>query len=141
LNVFVDSSVLLRVVLGEPHRLRIWPRITSPVASELIRLECLRTIDRARIHLRLEDEDVADRRAATLEAIETLSLVPIGPRILERAAEPFPTVLGSLDAIHLATALMVQDRFEDLSLATHDQELAVAARAVGFRVHGAPKRA
>ena len=140
MNVYVDSSVLLRVVLGEPGRLRIWPRITAPVASELIRLECLRTIDRARIHLRLEDEDVADRRAATLEAIETLSLIPIGPRILERATEPFPTMLGSLDAIHLASALMVQDGFEDLSLATHDQELAVAARAVGFRVHGAPRR-
>lgn len=140
MNVYVDSSVLLRVVLGEPGRLRIWPRITTPVASEAIRLECLRTIDRARIHLRLEDEDVADRRAATLEAIETLSLVPIGPRILERAAEPFPTMLGSLDAIHLASALMVQDGFEDLSLATHDQELAVAARAVGFRVHGAPRK-
>lgn len=140
MNVYVDSSVLLRVVLGEPGRLRIWPKITAPVASELIRLECLRTIDRARIHLHLEDEDVADRRAATMDAIETMSLVPVGPRILKRAAEPFPTMLGSLDAIHLASALMVQDGFEDLSLATHDQELAVAARAVGFRVHGVSRR-
>jgi hypothetical protein len=140
LNVYVDSSVLLRVVLGEPGRLRIWPRITSPVTSELIRLECLRTIDRARIRLRLEDEDVADRRAAVLDAIETFSLVPIGPRILERAAEPFPTMLGSLDAIHLASALLIRDGFDDLPLATHDWELAVAARAVGFHVHGAPSR-
>jgi hypothetical protein len=138
LNVYVDSSVLLRVVLGEPGRLRIWPRITMPVASDLVRLECLRTIDRARIRLRLEDEEVAGRRAAVLEAIETFSLVPIGPRVLERAAEPFPTMLGSLDAIHLASALLVREQFDDLSLATHDAELALAARAVGFRVHGAP---
>lgn len=135
----MDSSVLLRVVLGEPGRLRIWSRITGPVASELIRLECLRTIDRARIRLRLGDEEVADRRAAVLEAVETFSLIPVGPRILERAAEPFPTMLGSLDAIHLASALLVRDRFEDLSVASHDQELAVAARAVGFRVYGAPR--
>jgi predicted nucleic acid-binding protein len=140
LNVYVDSSVLLRVVLGEPRRVRIWSRITNPVASEIIRLECLRTIDRARIRLRLEDQDVADRRAAVLEAIETFSLVPVGARILERAAEPFPTMLGSLDAIHLASALLVREEFDDLSLATHDQELAVAAQAVGFRVHGAPTR-
>lgn len=139
MNVYVDSSVLLRVVLGEPGRLRIWSRITGPVASELIRLECLRTIDRARIRLRLGDEEVADRRAAVLEAVETFSLIPVGPRILERAAEPFPTMLGSLDAIHLASALLVRDRFEDLSVASHDQELAVAARAVGFRVYGAPR--
>jgi len=140
LNVYVDSSVLLRVVLGEPGRVRIWSRITNPVASEIIRLECLRTIDRARIRLRLEDQDVAGRRAAVLEAIETFSLVPVGARILERAAEPFPTMLGSLDAIHLASALLVREEFDDLSLATHDQELAVAAQAVGFRVHGAPTR-
>jgi uncharacterized protein len=138
LNVYVDASVLLRIVLAEPGRLRIWPKITEPVASELIRLECLRTIDRARIRLGLADEDVADRRAAVLDLIDTFSLVPIGPRILERAAEPFPTVLGSLDAVHLATVMLVRDRFDGLSLATHDHEFAVAARAVGFRVHGAP---
>ena len=138
MNVYVDSSVLLRVVLGERGRLRIWSRIETPVASDLIRLECLRTIDRARIALQLADDTVSERRAAVLEAIETFTLVPIGPRVLERAAEPFPTMLGSLDAIHLASALVVRDRFDDLSLATHDGELAVAARAVGFRVHGAP---
>lgn len=140
MNVYVDSSVLLRVVLGEPHRLRIWRRIDQAVSSELIRLECLRTIDRARLRLRLEDEVVAEQRAAVLEALDGFGLVPIGPRILERAAEPFPTMLGSLDAIHLATALLVRDEFEEMSLATHDDELALAARAVGFRVHGAPAR-
>ena len=139
MNVYVDSSVLLRVVIGEPGRLRIWPRITDAVASELIRLECLRTIDRARIRLRLDDEEVADRRGAVLEAIEAFSLIRVDQRILERATEPFPTMLGSLDAIHLASALLARDVFEDLSLATHDQELAIAARAVGFRVHGAPR--
>jgi predicted nucleic acid-binding protein len=140
LNVYVDSSVILRVILGEPGRLRIWSRITVPVSSELVRLECLRTVDRARIQLRLGDEQVAARRAAVLDVIETLSLVVIGDRILERAADPFPTTLGSLDALHLASALLVRDQFEDLSLATHDVELALAARAVGFRVHGVPAR-
>jgi predicted nucleic acid-binding protein len=136
LNVYVDSSVLLRVVLGEPGRLHIWTRISTPVASELIRLECLRTIDRARIRFRLGDGEVTARRAAVLEAIDTFVLVPIQPAVLERASDPFPTLLGSLDAIHLATALLVRDRFEELALATHDETLSLAARAVGFRVHG-----
>ena len=128
--------MLLRVVLGEARRLPEWPRITQPVSSELIRLECLRTIDRARVRLGLKDEDVADRRAGVLDAIETFSLVPIGDRVLERAADPFPTSLGSLDAIHLSTALLVQHRFDDLKLATHDEELGLAAKAVGLRVLG-----
>jgi predicted nucleic acid-binding protein len=101
----------------------------------------LRTIDRARVRLRLADEDVSERRAAVLEAIEGFALVPIGPPVLERAAAPFPTTLGSLDAVHMASALLVRDDFDDLSVATHDRELAVAARAEGFRVHGAPRGA
>lgn len=127
------------MVLGEPGRLRVWGKIEVAVASELIRLECLRTIDRARIRLRLEDAEVAERREAILEITEGFHLVPITSRVLDRAAEPFPTMLGSLAAIHLASAQLVRDGFEGLSIATHDLGLATAARALGFRVHGAPK--
>lgn len=134
--MYVDSSVLLRVVLGEPGRLRAWPTISTAVSSELIRLECLRTIDRARLRLGLDDDQVADHRAAILEALEGFTLVPLGPPILERAADPFPTVVGSLDAVHLTSALLVRDEFEDLTVATHDREFATAARAEGFRVYG-----
>ena len=102
MNAYVDSSVLLRVVLREPARLNAWPKITTPVSSELIRPECLRTIDRARIRLGLEDESVAKQRAAVLEMLETFNLISLDGAVLERAAEPFPTLLGSLDAIHLA---------------------------------------
>lgn len=137
MNVYVDSSVLLRIVLGEPRRLQVWGRISQAVSSELIRLECLRTLDGARITLRLEDEVVAERRAAVLDVIQGFSLIPVAAPVLERAAEPFPTMLGTFDAIHLASALLVRDRFEDLSLATHDDGLALAARSVGFRVRGA----
>lgn len=141
MNVYVDSSVLLRVVLGEPGRLRIWSRITTAVASELIRLECLRTIDRARVRLGLADTQVANHRAEVLEAIEGIQLVMLDPVVLERASDPFPTLIGSLDAIHLASALLARESVEDLAFATHDTELAVAARSVGFAVHGVTTRA
>ena len=136
MNVYVDSSVLLRVVLGERGRLRTWTKITAAVSSELTRLECLRTIDRARIRLRLDDDVVVERRTAVMEALEAFNLVPVNRSVLERAADPFPVTLGSLDAIHLATAVLVRDQFEGLRLATHDAALAAAARAVGFQVDG-----
>ena len=136
MNVYVDSSVLLRIVLGEPDRLRIWPTITNAVSSELIRLECLRTIDRARTRLGLPDRQVAQYRADVLEAVDAFSLVALDSIVLERAAEPFPTGLGSLDAIHLASALLARDSVGELLFATHDDELGTAARATGFRVHG-----
>ena len=127
-------------MLAEPGRLRIWNRITHPVSSELIRVEALRTVDRARIQLQLEAEDVAEQRASVLEALEAFDIARIGEPVLERATEPFPTTLGTLDAIHLSTALLLREDIPDLELATHDADLATAARAVGFRVHGAPSR-
>lgn len=137
MTVYVDSSVLLRVVLGEAGRLREWRRIDRPISSVLIRLECLRTIDRARLRLGLPDSEVAERRAAVIEQMTGFDLVPVDPPVLERAADPFPTELGSLDALHLATALLLRARTPSLALATHDQQLATAARASGLRVLGA----
>ena len=142
MNVYVDSSVLLRVVLNERGALREWPRIVRPLASELIRLECRRTIDRARIREQLDDNAVARHREAILDLLDAFDIVPLGTVVLERAAEPFPTLLGSLDAIHLATAVLAREQVDDLYFATHDDELATAARATGFKVLGvSPPRA
>jgi len=96
----------------------------------------VRTIERARIRARLRDEDVAARRAAVLEQLDGFHLVEIDRAVLARAAEPFPTAVGSLDAVHLATALLIRPRIEDLVVATHDRELGLAARAMGFTVLG-----
>lgn len=136
MNAYVDASVVLRVVLGETARLPSWERISGPVSSALLRLESLRSIDRARILGRLDDAEVAEKRAALMEAIHAFTLVPITSAVLDRAAEPFPTLVGSLDAIHLASALVARESFEDLVFATHDDELGIAARSVGFRVEG-----
>ena len=134
MTAYVDSSVLLRVVLGQPDRLSSWTAITKPVSSVLIRLECLRTIDRARLRLALADDQVAAHRSAILEQLEAFDLAHLDGSVLDRAADPFPTALGSLDALHLATALALREGSPDLPLATHDSELARAARSIGFRL-------
>ena len=136
MNAYVDSSVLLRVILGETQQLSSWPRIEVAVSSELIRLECLRTIDRARIKFQLADEAVSQHRADALEVIESMNLIPVATPVLERAADPFPTSIGSLNALHLASALLIRDQYDGLLFATHDQALGIAARAMGFAVEG-----
>lgn len=65
-----------------------------------------------------------------------MELLRIDRLVLERAAGQFPTSLGSLDAIHLASALIVREEILDLVVATHDRELAAASRSLGFRVVG-----
>ena len=63
-------------------------------------------------------------------------LAPVTESILDRAADPFPTALGSLDAIHLATALELREQVPSLVFATHDRDLAIAAQSVGFSIAG-----
>jgi predicted nucleic acid-binding protein len=120
--------------MSQPGRLKAWHIIQRAVSSELIRVECLRTFDRLRLAGRLDDQDIALRRKVALEHLSRFDLIEIDSRVLERAADPFPTALGTLDGLHLASTLMARREISDLRLATHDRELATAARAVGFEV-------
>ncbi len=134
---YLDSSVLLRVVLGEPGRLAQWEKVDQGVASALAEVECLRTLDRLRLRGALGDADLAARRRAVLQLLEAVELVQVAPQVLRRAADPFPTPLGTLDALHLATALAWREaRGAALVLATHGAELGVAAAACGLDVIG-----
>ncbi|MBI3770824.1 MAG: type II toxin-antitoxin system VapC family toxin [Deltaproteobacteria bacterium] len=134
--LYVDSSVLLRVVLHERGRLREWARSRRWISSQLVRTECLRTIDRARLRFGLTDDQVAIRRGAILEYLRAFDLIALDSGVLERAADPFPTSIGTLDAVHLASAMLARAIEPALAFATHDRELGLAARAAGFRVFG-----
>jgi predicted nucleic acid-binding protein len=137
MKVYVDTSVLLRIVFGERSPLRQWRSIDVAISSEIIRVEALRTFDRARLNAKLSDEEVAERRGNLLDVLSGFHLARLDRTVLRRAAEPFPTALRTLDALHLSTALLARREHPSLVLATHDEELARAARAVGLLVLGA----
>jgi predicted nucleic acid-binding protein len=134
---YVDSSVLLRMALGQPNALAEWRQIDRGVSSALISTESLRTLDRLRVRAALPDTEVAKRRATILNLIGSLELVEIDATVLDRAAQPMPTELGTLDAIHLASALLWKDATGiDPVMATHDGALGLAAQAHGLKVVG-----
>lgn len=135
---YVDSSVLLRVVLSQSDRLREWSAIQQGVTSAITEVECLRTLDRRFQQGLLDPVDLADRRGLVLRLLERMDRVDVSPAILRRAADPFPTPLGTLDAIHLATAILWREgRAQAPVLVTHNGQLATAARAVGLATLGA----
>jgi len=135
---YLDTSALLRVVLGEPGALSALRSCEALVSSELLAVESLRTIDRLRLQGALSAEEAASRRRTTAEWLEAVDLVLLQRPILARASEPFPTPLGTLDALHLATALVWQDRMHQaIVMATHDRDLALAVRSYGIEVLGA----
>jgi predicted nucleic acid-binding protein len=135
---YVDSSVLLRVVLGQRNALKEWRQLARGVASALVEVECLRTLDRLGLAEGHPDEAIAVRREAVYRVLESLEVVGVTRAVLSRAAQPLPTALGTLDAIHLATALLWKEQSSgDLVMATHDGALALAARAMGLHSVGA----
>lgn len=137
MTAYVDASVLLRLALHQRDALREWPRIRRGISSALVVAECLRMLDRLRLRVPLDDTDLAQRRATILEYAGSLELVEVDSIVLGRAAQPMPTELATLDAIHLATALLWSETTsETLVMATHDAALATAARAHGLNVVG-----
>ena len=134
---YVDASVLLRLALRQRDALSEWRQIERGVSSALVVTESLRTLDRLRLRANLRDAEVASRRAKVLELISSLELVEIDAVVLDRAAQPMPTELGTLDAIHLASALLWKEMSGlDLTMATHDGALGLAAQAHGLPVVG-----
>jgi hypothetical protein len=69
----------------------------------------LRTLDRLKLIEQWDEKEIAIRREAIFRLVEGLTLIELTHPVLSRAAQPFPTVLGTLDALHLPTALLWRD--------------------------------
>jgi predicted nucleic acid-binding protein len=136
-KAYLDSSVVLRVILGQTDQLQQWKEIEMGIASRLLAVECLRTLDRLRFAGRLSVDDAVARREAVYRIVNALTIIEVTPEILGRAGQPMPAPLGTLDALHAATAeLWRESKGEDIVFATHDRTLALGVRGMGFRVIG-----
>lgn len=137
---YIDTSVLMRIVLREERPLAEWRRLELGVTSELTRLECARVLDRLHIIDILDVDELDAKQSEVTTILSRLDVMPLRRQILRLAAQPLPTVLGALDSIHLASALRYRaTRSRDerpIHFATHDSALARAARAFDFPVLG-----
>jgi predicted nucleic acid-binding protein len=139
--VYLDTSVVLRVLLAQPDLFSEWGRWTDAYASELLGVEARRAIDRLRVEGALDDAGVASAQEGLRRVERTLALVPLARPVLARASLPMPTALGTLDAMHIATALLLRERRAlDPVFVTHDAQQALAARALGFECAGSAPR-
>ena len=135
--VYLDSSVVLRPLLAQPNRIQGWGKWETAYSSELLGVECRRAIDRLRLEGLFDDKQVA-RAGEHLTRIEhTIERVRLSASIVREASRTMPTIVKTLDAIHLATAIVMRDRRGvPLVFATHDDQQATAARALGFSTVG-----
>jgi predicted nucleic acid-binding protein len=133
-RAYIDSSVVLRKLLREKGAiadLMQWPLFSS----QLLDVEVRRTLQRYHAEGVLPAEPFARRLKEWYAFRDAIDLVSISGGILQRAAEPFPTLIKTLDAIHLATALAWSRQTEEpIVVLTHDRQFGIAASACGYHV-------
>lgn len=136
---YVDTSVLLRLVLLEPETLAEWSDLTEGVTSQIAIVECHRGLYQALATKRLNDASFPAAREAVETILDRLRIIRVSRAIIKAASLPLPVSLGALDAIHLASAIQYRARRTEelIHFATHDRRLREAARAMNFPVLGA----
>ena len=122
LRIYLDTSVVLAHLLAEDRSPPefIWRQ--PLVASRLLEYELWTRIN-ARGLARSHGQ-------AARVVIGRLALIELAPLVLARALEPFPVPVRTLDAIHLASLEFVRSRGQTVELASYDERMLVAARAL-----------
>ena len=131
--VYLDSSVVLRPLFDQPGRLKVWGQWKAAYCSELVGVECRRAIDRLRLLSLYDDEQVGQAMERLIKIEGTIRRIRLTKSIVFAAAQTMPTIVKTLDAFHLVSAVAIRDRRGvNLLFATHDAQQATAARALGF---------
>lgn len=123
--IYFDSSALMKLVRAEEETapLEEWLRTQAGVpviTSELGRVEVLRAARR------VGGEALTEAQAV----IDDVDLVPLDQRVRDLACDIGEPLLRTLEAIHLASAVLLRD--ELTAFVTYDHRLAAAARTAGL---------
>jgi predicted nucleic acid-binding protein len=136
--IYLDSSALMKLIRreAESDALSEWLNLRpqhAAVTSELGRVEVLRA------STRVNDAVLARARAV----VGDLDLVALDRAVQDVACDVGDPLLRTLDALHLASALLLGDALA--TFVAYDQRLVEGARAVGLDVaspgQSAPRRA
>ncbi len=138
--VYVENSALLTWLLGEPKAREVTSvlnRADTVVTSVLSLLEVDRALNRAE-HQRILTAGQAERMRGMLARGKAgWILMEISEEVRARAGRTFPVEpLRTLDAIHLATALIFLRVFPDLRLLSFDRRILENARPLGISASG-----
>ena len=124
-GVYVDTSALGRVLLGEPDAaavIRALADFELHIASRLLRIELCRLALRHRLLDHAE------------QLLSGVALLPLDDPVLDAAETVPPASVATLDAIHLVTALRLGDEELIDAVMTYDSRLAEGAQEHGLSV-------
>jgi predicted nucleic acid-binding protein len=124
--IYLDSSAMVKLVVQEPESEALVQFLgesnLDQACSALAKVEVIRSVRRH------GEEVVADARLLVQKAL----LLPVTDIVLDLAANVEPSLLRSLDAIHLASARLLGEALT--AFVSYDARLAASAAAEGFQV-------
>jgi predicted nucleic acid-binding protein len=137
-SLYAESSAVLSWLFGEPPGEAVRTILAAAdlvLASDLTLVECHRTIQRAVATGGIAEAEAAARRGRLIVAAASWNLLRVDAEAIERACRPFPAEpIRSLDALHLASALMARAAVPGLALLSLDDRVRAAGRGLGFDV-------
>jgi predicted nucleic acid-binding protein len=134
--LYAESSAVLTWLLGQSGGDEIVDSLRSAsgvIASDLTLIECERALIRAWGSGVLSEAERVDRvtKLATISAHWTR--LRVDEEVVERARRPFPIEpVRTLDALHLATALVARSLAPRLRVLTRDQRIRENAERLGL---------
>jgi predicted nucleic acid-binding protein len=137
-TVYVESSAVVAWLLDQPHAAEVEMVLSAAddvISSELTLIECDRALHRLGTVPGPGSVKIEPLRARLEAAVAAWAIEPIAGSVVERARAPFPDdAIRSLDAIHLATAVVVGASLGELDVLSLDERVRSSAVALGFRV-------
>lgn len=136
--VYAESSAVLAWLLGEPDgpaAARAFQRADQVVASLLTGVECSRAIVRAAHLGEISRPDARRLSLALAEAEEGWHRLEISERILSLARAPFAhEPLRTLDAIHVASAVIANEVYRSMVVASFDKRIRATVSGLDIAV-------
>lgn len=124
--IYLDTSVALAQLLAEDRLppAKLWDQ--PLISSRLLEYELwtrVHALGLTRSHGEL-----------VRQLILGIALIELVAPVLGRAVEPFPVQVRTVDALHLASLDFLREHGQDVQLASYDDRLIRAARALGIVV-------
>ena len=121
--IYLDTTVALAQLLAEDRvpPADIWTE--TLVASRLLEYE---------MWTRIHAQGLGRSHGELVRQLTgRVAFLELAPPILARVLEPFPVRVRTLDALHLASIQFLRDLGQTVQLASYDDRLLGAARAMG----------
>jgi hypothetical protein len=134
-NVYLDTSFVIdQFVSTRPGNVGIAIG-DGLLGSWLLAVELHRTVGRLQYQSRLRPAQVDSIRTDIDLLTQTADLMDVDRYVVRLASLSAVTPLKSLDAIHIASALLWRDRLgQEVTMLTLDRRLGLAARSFGLEV-------